>query len=965
MNEEDTDFAWLHNNSAEHLRFLSHRIFIGPIPSNFIHSTSGFFNKRFQNYTKRQICYNVASPNEPPIDFSFLMHKSTDENPDTPSNLDSPSTQNVGSTNNTRASQSLLRRSSSFFRRRHRKNGTHASTDNNPFSESSTLQPQTAERTSQQAVRSAITETTNPSVSVQNSNSTSTSSAAMIIPHRDSQNSLEIAPLISPESQLSSLHPSSSRRHLISTPHVNRGTQFKRSSSCRNSRQPLLSGVDKHLTSNFTDANLIIKQSVVLARIESTFTVLPSDYNDSAAQRVPRKTISPWSQCLLVARQTDVENSIRLDFISKKLRKRLNGDVVHNLDVPHDKSYKSNYLFSVVLSPHQASWNIYNSFDNSMVLWCPYGKNKTLICLLNFQSSLLSFEWISIISRALLFSPRPSLLISVPAFHIHLRLNFPCFKDTTRPHTNETFVTTDDITQLSRTSTLSLSTASPRLVHDLVMKSWDISEDQFVESCLGVLEVNPEWSGIVKTWSKSHTLGLCWRMYDRLEWINSFSSLKYVGLLAAKDLYQLELRPKLHYPNHVTFRDGSKMDEPTPVEGYLIRLTSSTGRKTRYGRMFHKELYFAIFNNFLFAIQPDSVLPLSMLSKSLNLDDKLPFLSNNENDKYVYEFDPFKIANCRASGLNETIDSSVRESFLLLLQAERKRELDMLTIADSFLDLSRVESVCPVEDVEERNIFEITMTNGMKLVFQSYCERTRNLWINKITEVASYWKQRLFLDLQEYHDVRETNINILHIEQSIEPDVACYLNHWEVAGCVASTLIYHYCSMLGCRVIRMQGTLFKKKDALFEKCFAILIPGQLVFFQDATRTKFGKLCTKTHYRKRYSISLKNAFIYTGLSTMDEFARGPNDPQPHISRLPRCYEDGWQSFDRDDMLSFVIWSSGGVDYDLRPHHSVPDTAYGMAKDKLSKPKRFMFLARTRQERDVWAKRISKEINRGHS
>ncbi|EPY51428.1 spore wall assembly protein [Schizosaccharomyces cryophilus OY26] len=912
MNEREGDFAWLNQKSVEHLRDLTRRLFIGPIPTNFLSGSTGFWKKRFQNYSRHQASYDISV--EPPINHELFQRLHTHVN----RSVDEVSMSRIHSyASTTRPSMDQARPPLTSHRPNHRTRSSHVS-KRDSFANSmhsnnrdSTLIPYSSDSA---RVRSSF-DVQRPFTAVSN--------------------------------QTFQSRRSSDQRSLTS-----RRLRFSLKQS-----SPRVLGTNEHAKLSAPSSDIVFRTEEVLLRVETSSNLIPTEFNEMIASRIPRKTILSWAPCTVIAVKTSEKGTVRLDFIGEEYMKTVVDYISEN--EPNHKHYRKNCLFSLFLTPSYTFWNIYNSFDNSLAIWSPYIKHKTFIFLLNFQCTTSAYEWIAIVSRALDFTPGPSFLIGVPAFHIHLRLSFTCpnSPSVVNYHANSR---QRNETALHIKNADSTDKVSPQTIHDTVLKNWEISETDFVNSCLNVLKLNPEWSQIVNQWFKTQSVGLCWRTYDRIEWITNVESLKYVGLLAAKDISQLELRPKNHYPSFVTFRNGSKMKEPVPFEGYLIRLTTSAGRRGRFGRLFHKKLYFTVFNHLFLSIEPSYVLPLTILMENFKKQMDFPFLHDSETNEHQSMFDPLKDVSETTPWFDNDIDSSTKEQLLALLQTERRRELDMLSSANGFLDLSKVELVKPEESGTDNNVFEVRMVNGMSLLFQSYNQKTRDIWIEKLGETARYWKQRLHLDLQEFYYVRDTNISILHIDSSIEPVVASHSNHWEVSECIASTHIHNYCNILGCRIIRAQGVLYMRTGNLYEKCYAILIPGRIIFFRDATRTKFGKLHRKTHFQKFTSIYFKNAYIYTGLTTITEFARDRRKNEGTSNRLPKCHEDGWKSFDKDEMLSFVIYSQNGLDYSIT--NAFPDVYNISSKTPNQKGNKFMFLARTRQERDVWVKRISREIER---
>ncbi|EPX73778.1 spore wall assembly protein [Schizosaccharomyces octosporus yFS286] len=906
MNEREGDTAWLNQRSVEHLSDLTNRLFIGPIPSNFLSGSSSFWKKRFQNYSRHQASYDISV--EPSIDYKLFQRL------------------------HNRVNRSVDEVSISRI---------HSYASTNRASLDQPRAPLISHRPNNRVRSSYVSKQDSLALSQNSNNREST-----LIPYSSDSARIRSSFDVQRPNTAVSFQTSHSRQSFDRRSSNTRGLRFALRQS-----NPRVLGTGEQLKPSTPYSGVVFRTEQVLLRVETSTNLIPTDFNETIASRIPRKTILSWAPCTVVAVKTSDQGTVRLDFIGEEHMKTV-AEILSE-DDPNQKYYRKNCLFSLFLNPSYTFWNIYNSFDNSLAIWSPYIKHKTFIFLLNFQYTTSAYEWIAIVSRALNFTPGSSFFIAVPAFHIQLRLSFTGSDSQTLVNAH------GSSPQKNEANTDSTEKLSPQAIHDSVLKNWEISEADFVESCLNVLKLNPEWSQIVKHWLKTQNIGLCWRMYDRIRWITSIDNLRYVGLLAAKDICQLELRLKEHYPSFVTFRNGTKMKEPVPFEGYLIRLTTSAGRRGRFGRLFHKKLYFMVFNHLLLSIEPSYVLPLAILIEKFKEQYNVPFLQHSQLDEHQWLFDPLKLAGDTIPWFDSKLDAATKDHLLSLLQTERKRELDILSSANGFLDLSKVKHVRPTANEPENNVFEVQMVNGMSILFQSYNQRTRDIWIEKLGATARYWKQRLNLDLQEFYNVRDTNISILHIDSSIEPVVASHSNYWEVSECMASTHIHNYCDVLGCRVIRAQGVLYMRSGNLYEKCYAVLIPGKIIFFRDATRTKFGKLHRKTHFQKFSSIHFKNAYIYTGFTTITEFSKSSQKNEGASNRLPRCHEDGWKSFDKDEMLSFVIYSQSELDYSLV--HALPDV-YKIPQKHDKKGNKFMFLARTRQERDVWVERISSEIKR---
>lgn len=164
------------------------------------------------------------------------------------------------------------------------------------------------------------------------------------------------------------------------------------------------------------------------------------------------------------------------------------------------------------------------------------------------------------------------------------------------------------------------------------------------------------------------------------------------GSMAMQKTHQLELRPKMHYPTITKMKDGEKMVEPAPVEGFLLRLTSGTGRQERMGRFFFKRLYFYTHDNLLCFCKPARALPPpppelilrnGIIPKTSEIIDEIPLI--------------YAVAPYAPDGRGEIpwltkaaaeIERRDREAY-----DEAERKVNTLLRSDGFVDLCKAVEV--------------------------------------------------------------------------------------------------------------------------------------------------------------------------------------------------------------------------------------------------------------------------------
>lgn len=205
--------------------------------------------------------------------------------------------------------------------------------------------------------------------------------------------------------------------------------------------------------------------------------------------------------------------------------------------------------------------------------------------------------------------------------------------------------------------------------------------------------------------------------------------------------HQLELRPKMHYPTVTKMDNGEKMVEPTPVEGFLLRLTSGTGRQERLGRFFFKRLYFYTHDNLLCFCKPARALPPpppelllrnGTIPKTSEIIDEIPL---------IYAVAPYAPdAHGKIPWLTRGAAEVDRRDKGAYDEGERK--VNTLLRSDGFVDLCRAVEVRlvkrdngesadfrqPVPDLDQEDgrahesndekAFEIVLENGLVLRLQ-------------------------------------------------------------------------------------------------------------------------------------------------------------------------------------------------------------------------------------------------------
>ena len=532
---------------------------------------------------------------------------------------------------------------------------------------------------------------------------------------------------------------------------------------------------------------------------------------------------------------------------------------------------------------------------------------------------------------------------------------------------------------------------------------------QIIERCLRMLCESPEYKDVAAAWLKTAKMGLAWKRYDRLEWVHGAHERKMYGTMAMMKSHELELRPKEHYPTVTTTKKGSNFDEPPPVEGFLIRLTTQKGQHQRFGQMFFKRLYFSTHDRYLVFSRPAKADPPPPPKMPATTNGQAPEVSQLKKIPIIFAVNPYPVEDGQITWLQpgkQKGSDGVRRRDIAAYD-EVVRNVNILQNCDGFIDLCNVVKVrnikkgasaanddidegsdvdfnAPVPDstqddgataaIHEKRTFELVLSNGLVMRLQAFDEGTKKEWKKRLRDLIKYWKLRRTQDINLYKSVRQQNLEMMHIDEEAEAMIGQFARKWEVVKTHASPQLYNMCGLSCCRPIHISGTLYRKprRRSLFTATNCILVPGQMLIFSNTLRASSGKSIPHIHHEKIDSIDLAECYLYSGLLTENDLLYQNttfDSNNPGHNALPRMWiEDNWTSRDEDIMTCFVVWQSTSKSWFRRPG-SVQSGNTEAKKKGLArvsqlgvKGRTIVFKAKSRAERDHWVLGIAAEIER---
>lgn len=306
------------------------------------------------------------------------------------------------------------------------------------------------------------------------------------------------------------------------------------------------------------------------------------------------------------------------------------------------------------------------------------------------------------------------------------------------------------------------------------------------------------------------------------------------GAMGMQSSHELELRPRYHYSTKTRHR--GIQEEPAPIEGFLVRLTSQKGMHQRMNKMFFKRLYFFTQDHYLFFCRPAKAFPPPPPKCAPPEDGTVPTAREILDQMPLsWDVNPYPLENGEitwlSSGNREFVKRHDEEAY-----AHVQRNVHNISQADGYIDMCRVQEVrhayrgsCPADpniregpsvdfnrepresrqddgatrEFDDDRTFEMVLDNGLVIRLQAYDDATRGEWVKRLDALVKYWNARCTDDATELQAVRQRNLKLLDIDEAMESIVGQFAKKWEVKKAEASPHLHNMCSLSGCRTIKV------------------------------------------------------------------------------------------------------------------------------------------------------------------
>lgn len=623
----------------------------------------------------------------------------------------------------------------------------------------------------------------------------------------------------------------------------------------------------------------------------------------------------------------------------------------------------------------------YSGVDKSISLCVPK-ENGAMIYIMKPSNQFTSFRWLHFISQFIRHQFDRTFRVAIPGLKLSLILRVP-------ESELIKLLQSDNVLEVRR-----------------LEKGYKIEYSNMIQylkdAVLTELERKKDFPEVADWLMKNPDPWFCFKQYDRLEWVVNNSAIFFIQNQLLSRSFQLEFRNKAHHERYTRMEQGDYMTEPTPIEGFLSRLTNTYGSERSMLKSFHKISYFYSADDILFFTKFFRGTPPSPNNALLKDDtegilDKLP---------PVYEHNPFPINS------NEHISWLNKDNFELHDQnaiQELERRAQQIIKAEALIDICLIVEVRAIPYQNSRkaqnlllcllwysapelvhdvsivdSLFEIEMQNGSIVKLQAPSRIIRDEWITRLTELRDYWVSRRSNDLNGLICTRLQNEKDLKINEYVDSNITQENDVMGPHMAHADSNMFNINCIAMSSCVLMSGYLYQKlkKHSNFSQYFTVLCPGFLVLFTLYKRSKRTGTWKQSPYFQHYlTIPISDCYVYSGQTTTLDLLSDEQDfhaGNPGQHSLPRIYSDGWKSSEEEPVRCFTLWfgKKRGIIGKDRAAEKYSNSKENEANTSSQKNpglirmikrlgvtgKSIVFMARSRQEREIWVQRIATEIDR---
>lgn len=533
------------------------------------------------------------------------------------------------------------------------------------------------------------------------------------------------------------------------------------------------------------------------------------------------------------------------------------------------------------------------------------------------------------------------------------------------------------------------------------------------------------YNDVIRRWEGANiNLGINFRHYDMIRWCPGHQGTSVRSLSALFPSNVLELRPYAYYGRKLNQSNGPTLIEPAAVEGFLLKLTGHEGNdKTIAGKPYVKPSYFFTSENLLFTMasaKSTPPVPLNLLISLTNHSDREKVKAMMRDLPDVYEQNPYPLDlaghiewlkehydedsfaindyyayKCFSRGIIQILKS---ESLIDMTDVEEIRQGSMMDMQPHEITFQVYNQARSMFWKEAKSLVEtaqslifIKTNNGCEMKLLAPSSIVSKEWVMRLKALVRYWKGKKESDFSKLWGTKVRNINNLKITEEDDANINGRSRQWMTERGFTDPSLYNINGLAILRPIVHRGVLFQKpkKHSVFLKYWVVLIPGFLILYRYFRRSKTGYAKPSTDRVHYMTIPIEGCYVYSGtLTELDLLDRNKtfDELNPGSHSLPRIYSDGWSSSETETSRCFTLWfgkkrilskSFKNLQQQLNRDDSAhfsdlkEEPASGISQNPNMirmvrqlgvSGKSMVFMARSRQERDIWVLSLHYELER---
>ncbi|RPD62431.1 hypothetical protein L226DRAFT_544250 [Lentinus tigrinus ALCF2SS1-7] len=512
--------------------------------------------------------------------------------------------------------------------------------------------------------------------------------------------------------------------------------------------------------------------------------------------------------------------------------------------------------------------------------------------------------------------------------------------------------------------------------------------DNIIRLCEKSLRTDPEYRPLLESEKEDGAeFDLAWRMNTDLDWVwqeddvqgkaRKWAVLCGLALKQADKTAHLEFRLRRHYPTRLHMKDGTRLDEPPAVEGYLDRIRPNSQLK--------QSLYLVTHDGYLFTLAPThahqppppgAAVNTPVASGTAFSTTSLPGSTETRRKSEVrrgqlqileatgmsdlrnivavrraFQFIPHQREQIEAPQLNDWEDS---ETFWAQVDRSESDDED----AGGEIGIARARDKARLR---LRRSFELLLTSGRVIRFEAYSCATALEWIVRLRPLVSYWKKRHQVDARLEMDIAHVSTGRERITPQRPREEHAHAGGHDTpmdpppdrdASLPDLTFFYNWCVIDGCRPILKCGRLYGRKGwwGQYKQTQLVLLSGHLVQYNITGSSSM-------FHRKDKVIDLLDAYLCSGYFAAQYLPDGQYDA--NAPPVARRYQDGLETDDGEEDTLFIVWyrKVKGAAAGVRRNNSGAEVPPLNAKRKVA-----IFRTRSKLERDAWVWAINVEIEK---